>query len=86
MGDALLFPCFVLCWIGFKLLRAVGTTEVISFPGVLELVSRRGRIYRHTANGILYTCRRIGNIFHFFRAEIDRTRQILDCLHARVDP
>ena len=57
-------PRVVLSWIGFKLLRAVATTEVISFPGVLELVSRRGRIYGHAANRILYSSCRIGSIFH----------------------
>jgi hypothetical protein len=64
VGDALLFPCFVLCWIGLKLLRAMGTTEVISFPGVLELVPSCGRIDGHATNGIRYSSRRIGSIFH----------------------
>jgi len=64
MGDALLFPCFVLCWIGFKLLRAVGTTEVISFPGVLELIPRCGRIDGHATNRVRHGSRRIGGIFH----------------------
>ena len=58
IGDALLFSCFVLCWIGFKLLRAVGTTEVISFPIVLELIPRCCRIYGHAANRILFRHRR----------------------------
>ena len=64
VGHSNFFPRVVLTWIGFKLLRAVATTEVISFPGVLDLVARCCRIYGHAANRILYSSCRIGSIFH----------------------
>lgn len=63
-GGSNLLSRIVLSRIALKLLRAMATTEVISFPGVLELVSRCRRIYGHAANRILYAGRRIGSVFH----------------------